>query len=63
LATVLNDRQILNMQKLVANVPGGDYVIAYAARSGAGSRPKDETAPDFVKKMVDGARGPGRASI
>lgn len=58
LATVLNDRQILNMQKLVGNVPVSQYVIAYAARLVRASRPRDDTAPEYVKKMVDWGAGP-----
>lgn len=58
LQTVLNDRQILNMQKLVANVPVSEFVIAYAARLVRATRPHDETAPDFVRKMVDWGAGP-----
>ncbi|HOA74373.1 MAG TPA: MoxR family ATPase [Phycisphaerae bacterium] len=58
LAKVLNDRQILNMQKLIAHVPVSDYVIQYVARLVRASRPSDPTAPDFVKKMVDWGAGP-----
>ncbi|MEE8169766.1 MAG: MoxR family ATPase, partial [Phycisphaerae bacterium] len=58
LQTVLNDRQILNMQKLVANVPVSDYVIEYAARLVRATRPRDESAPDFVRKMVEWGAGP-----
>ena len=58
LETVLNDRQVLNMQKLVAQVPVSDFVIAYAARLVRATRPADPTAPDFVKKLVDWGAGP-----
>ncbi len=58
LRIVLNDRQILNMQRLVANVPVSEYVIAYVARLVRATRPNDPTAPDFVKKMVDWGAGP-----
>jgi MoxR-like ATPase len=58
LETVLNDRQILNMQKLVAQVPVSDFVIAYTARLVRATRPADGSAPDFVKKMVDWGAGP-----
>jgi MoxR-like ATPase len=59
---VLSGRAILNMQKLVRSVPVGDYVKDYAARLTRATRPKDPTAPDFVKKMVDWGAGP-RAGI
>ena len=58
LETVLNDRQILNMQKLIAQVPVSDFVVAYAAKIVRATRPADSTAPDFVKKMVDWGAGP-----
>jgi len=58
LQVVLHDRQILNMQRLVANVPVREYVIAYVARLVRATRPGDPTAPDFVKKMVDWGAGP-----
>ena len=58
LATVLNDKQILNMQKVVSHVPVGDFVIEYAARLVRASRPNDDSAPDFVRKMVDWGAGP-----
>ena len=50
------------MQKLVRGVPVGDYVIDYVARLVRATRPKDPTAPDFVKQMVDWGGGP-RAGI
>ncbi|MHC4441951.1 MAG: AAA family ATPase [Planctomycetota bacterium] len=55
---ILNDRQILNMQKLIANVPVSEYVVEYASRLVRASRPKDPTSPEFVKKMVDWGAGP-----
>ena len=65
LAKILNDRQILNMQKLVAAVPVSDYVIQYVSRLVRASRPKDPTAPPFVRDMVDWGAGPraGQALI
>jgi MoxR-like ATPase len=58
LAKVINDRQLLNMQKLIAHVPVSDYVIQYVSRLVRASRPKDPTSPDFVQKMVDWGAGP-----
>ncbi len=55
---VLNDRQILNMQKAVAAVPATDYVVDYAARLARASRPADASAPEFVRKFVDWGAGP-----
>jgi MoxR-like ATPase len=59
---VLSGRAILNMQKLVRSVPVGDYVKDYVTRLVRSTRPKDPTAPDFVRKMVDWGAGP-RAGI
>ena len=58
LTKVLSAKAIVNMQKLVRSVPVGDYVIDYALRLARATRPKDPTAPEFVKKMVDWGAGP-----
>lgn len=58
LTKVLSAKAIVNMQKLVRSVPVGDYVIDYALRLVRASRPRDPTAPEFVKKMVDWGGGP-----
>lgn len=58
LVRVLSGKAILNLQKLVRSVPVGDYVVDYVARLVRATRPKDSTAPDFVKKMVDWGGGP-----
>src|SRR5262249_40186184 len=62
LTKVLSGKAILNMQKLVRSVPVGDYVMDYAVRLARATRPRDPTAPDFVKKLVDWGAGP-RAPI
>jgi MoxR-like ATPase len=59
---ILSGRAILNMQKLIRSVPVGDFVKDYVTRLVRATRPKDATAPDFVKKMVDWGAGP-RAGI
>jgi len=58
LSTVFNARQILNMQKVVASVPISEYVVKYVTRLVRATRPKDPTAPDFIKTMVDWGAGP-----
>ncbi|HEV3256500.1 MAG TPA: MoxR family ATPase [Gemmataceae bacterium] len=58
LTKVLSAKAIVNLQKLVRSVPAGDYVIDYAVRLVRATRPRDATAPDFVKKMVDWGAGP-----
>jgi MoxR-like ATPase len=62
LTKVLSAKAIVNLQKLVRSVPVGDFVIDFATRLARASRPKDPTAPDFVKKLVDWGAGP-RAGI
>src|SRR5262249_11850757 len=49
-------------QKRARSVPVGDYVKDYTTRLVRATRPRDPTAPDFVKKMVDWGAGP-RAGI
>jgi MoxR-like ATPase len=56
--TVISDRQILNMQKLIATIPVTQYIVDYAARLTRASRPGNPTAPDFVRKYVDWGAGP-----
>ncbi|HYT87248.1 MAG TPA: MoxR family ATPase [Gemmataceae bacterium] len=62
LTKVLSGRAIVNMQKLVKKVAVGDYVRDYVTRLVRATRPRDPSAPDFVKKMVDWGAGP-RAGI
>jgi MoxR-like ATPase len=57
LTKVLSGKAIVNLQKLIRSVPAGDYVIDFATRLMRATRPKDPTAPDFVKKMVDYGAG------
>lgn len=58
LRTVLSDRQLLNMQKVVTAVPVTDYVVDYVARLVRATRPADPTAPEFIRKFVDWGAGP-----
>jgi MoxR-like ATPase len=62
LTKVLSAKAIINLQKLIRSVPVGDYVIDFATRLARATRPKDATAPDFVKKLIDWGAGP-RAGI
>jgi MoxR-like ATPase len=57
LSKVLSGKAIVNMQKLVRSVPVGDYVRDYTLRLVRSTRPRDATAPEFVKKMVDWGAG------
>jgi MoxR-like ATPase len=58
LTKVLSAKAISNLQKMIASVPVGEYVNDYVVRLVRATRPKDPTAPDFVKKMVDWGAGP-----
>jgi MoxR-like ATPase len=58
LTKVLSSKAIVNLQKLIRSVPVGDYVNDYVARLVRATRPRDETAPAFVRKMVDWGAGP-----
>ena len=54
---VLTGKAILNLQKLVRSVPVGDYVIDFVTRLVRATRPKDPTAPEFIKRLVDFGAG------
>jgi MoxR-like ATPase len=58
LTKVLSAKAITNLQRMVQNVPVGDYVLDYVVRLVRSTRPRDPTAPDFVRKMVDWGAGP-----
>ena len=58
LTKVLTAKTIMGYQKLILNVPVGDYVLDYITRLVRATRPQDPSAPDFVKKMVDYGAGP-----
>ena len=55
---VINATQLQNIQRLIASIPVSPYVIAYVAKLVRGTRPKDPTAPDFIKQYVDWGAGP-----
>ena len=55
---VLSSKAILNVQKLVNSVAVSEYVIKYAAALVRATRPRDESAPDFVRQLVDWGAGP-----
>jgi MoxR-like ATPase len=55
---VLSERAILNLQKLVGSVAVSEHIIKYAASLVRATRPKDPTAPKFVREFVDWGAGP-----
>ena len=55
---VLSGRAIVNIQKLVGSVAVSEYVVKYVSGIVRSTRPKDTSAPDYVKQMVDWGAGP-----
>jgi MoxR-like ATPase len=55
---ILSSRAIINLQKLVYSVAVSEYIVKYVARLVRATRPKDETAPQFVRELVDWGAGP-----
>jgi MoxR-like ATPase len=55
---VLSGRAILNLQKLVGSVAVSEYIIKYSSRLVRATRPKDASAPEFVRELVDWGAGP-----
>jgi MoxR-like ATPase len=55
---ILSSRAITNLQKLVHSVAVSEYIVKYVSRLVRATRPKDETAPQFVKDLVDWGAGP-----
>jgi len=55
---VLSGKAIVNLQKLVGSVAVSQYIIQYVSRLVRATRPKDESAPEYVKELVDWGAGP-----
>ncbi|MBI1900638.1 MAG: MoxR family ATPase [Planctomycetia bacterium] len=55
---VLSSHEIAFVQELVGKVAVSEYIIKYTARLVRATRPRDETAPKFVKEFVDWGAGP-----
>ncbi|HVX60419.1 MAG TPA: MoxR family ATPase, partial [Pirellulales bacterium] len=55
---VLSGRAILNLQKLVGSVAVSEYIIKYVSRLVRATRPKDDSAPEFVRELVGWGAGP-----
>ena len=51
--TVTNDQEILDFQQLVRMVPIGESIARHAVDLVRATRPRDESAPDFVQKYVN----------
>ena len=55
---VLSARAILNVQKLVGSVAVNPFVIRYVSMLVRATRPADETAPEYIRELVDWGAGP-----
>ena len=59
---MMGAEDIVQLQDIVRRVPVGDHVIDFAAAIARSTRPKEKSAPDFVREMVAWGAGP-RAGI
>lgn len=55
---VLTAKAIVNLQKLVGNVAVSPLIINYVAKLVRATRPRDVSAPEFVRELVDWGAGP-----
>ncbi len=55
---VLSGKAITNLQNLVDKVAVSEYLIQYVSRLVRATRPKDDSAPEFVSELVDWGAGP-----
>jgi MoxR-like ATPase len=55
---ILSAKAILNLQKLVGSVAVSQYIVQYVSRLVRATRPKDVSAPAFVRDLVDWGAGP-----
>jgi MoxR-like ATPase len=55
---VLSGRAIVNLQKLVGSVAVSEYIVKYVRCLVRSTRPKDETAPAYIRDLVDWGAGP-----
>jgi MoxR-like ATPase len=62
LEVALTGEDIVRLQRIVHRVPAADHVFQYARDLARATRPKDPTAPDFIRELVQWGAGP-RASI
>ncbi len=55
---VMSGKVIINAQKLVSSVAVSEYIIKYVARLVRATRPRDPSAPAFIRDFVDWGAGP-----
>ncbi|NQU68233.1 MAG: MoxR family ATPase [Candidatus Marinimicrobia bacterium] len=59
---VVSRSELSEFQKLVKNVPAADNVIEYAVSIVSNTRPKNDSAPKFVKDWLEWGAGPRASS-
>ncbi|MCK4374706.1 MAG: MoxR family ATPase, partial [Candidatus Brocadiae bacterium] len=57
-ATVMDGRQIMQVQRIVRRMPVSDHVLEYVANLVRATRPECEEAPPFVRDYVEWGAGP-----
>ena len=55
---ILRADEILELQRVVRELPISEHVIKYATRLARSTRPSDPRAPDFIKKWIHCGAGP-----
>jgi len=55
---ILSTKAISNIQKLVNSVAVSQYIVKYVTSLVRATRPKDESAPSFIRDLVDWGAGP-----
>ena len=58
LSKTLDARAILDLQRLIQQIPVSDHVALYCVKLGRATRPDDALAPDFIKQYVTWGIGP-----
>ncbi len=55
---VLNAQNIVVIQDLINKVAVSEYIVKYTAALVRSTRPKDDSAPDFIRELIDWGAGP-----
>lgn len=55
---ILNAQNIVVIQDLINKVAVSEYIVKYVAALVRGTRPKDNSAPDFIRDLIDWGAGP-----
>ena len=55
---LLNAKTIIQLQRLTASIAVSPYIVKYVARLVRATRPGDESAPPFIRELVDWGAGP-----